>query len=347
MDSEQILINMFKQQQYDVTQNKMQKMIMLLSISACSVGVVFMLIFNSGILNTCVFAGGVIFAGAAILLARFKVVSLNIASFSFLIYVCFILIPVFWYSTSITGSAPYISIIILVGALSMFSGKMLKILLYPYLILLFALTVYSAVIEIPVAVDLPSVVYIIVAYIITIVLISSYLLSKLKKLDELNDKFLRSSFKDELTRLLNRKLLDIIMQYEESLYKKEKSDYVLIMFDIDKFKKMNDEHGHVFGDVILRNFAKCISDKVRSSDFVVRYGGDEFLVVQTNATNTSISMFIDRIEEAMASSCEMEIKITASYGFAARSECKTQKEVLDLADKRLYEKKEALANKGN
>jgi diguanylate cyclase (GGDEF)-like protein len=92
--------------------------------------------------------------------------------------------------------------------------------------------------------------------------------------------------------------------------------------------------------------AKCIKDKVRSSDFVVRYGGDEFLVVQTNATSNSINHFIDRMEEAMDSFCGMDIKVSTSYGFAARSECKTPEEVLALADKRLYEKKEALATEG-
>ncbi len=118
------------------------------------------------------------------------------------------------------------------------------------------------------------------------------------------------------------------------------------MFDIDKFKQMNDEHGHVFGDIILRNVAECINDKVRSSDFVVRYGGDEILVVQTNSTNKSMRFFIDRIEEAMDSSCDLGVEVSASYGFAARSECEKPEEVLMLADKRLYEKKEALAKEG-
>jgi diguanylate cyclase (GGDEF)-like protein len=84
---------------------------------------------------------------------------------------------------------------------------------------------------------------------------------------------------------------------------------------------------------------------VRSSDFVVRYGGDEFLVVQTNATDESIRLFIEKIEEAMEASCYFEIKASASYGIAARSECKTPQEVLKLADKRLYEKKFALADR--
>jgi diguanylate cyclase (GGDEF)-like protein len=97
----------------------------------------------------------------------------------------------------------------------------------------------------------------------------------------MQDSFLKTSFRDELTRLFNRKVLDIIMKYAEKMFKSSHTDYTIVMFDVDKFKQMNDEHGHVFGDIILRNVAKCIEDRARSSDFVVRYGGDEFLVVQT------------------------------------------------------------------
>jgi diguanylate cyclase (GGDEF)-like protein len=85
---------------------------------------------------------------------------------------------------------------------------------------------------------------------------------------------------------------------------------------------------------------------VRSTDFVVRYGGDEFLVVQTNASNSSVHLFIDRIEEAMDLSCYLDVKVSVSYGFAARSECEMPEEVLALADKRLYEKKQTLIKPG-
>ena len=340
MDSEQILLEIYKLQHYDATRFKMQKLVMIFSTIACVCGTAMMILFYTNMLSVLVFAGAVICSGVTMLLYRLKAISFDNACFSFILYVCFILMPIFWYSVHFMGSAPYVSIAVLVAILSTFTGKRLNRLLLFYLSLLTLLTIYSAIVEIPVAADLPSLLYSLIAYILTLLLIASYMLSKHKRFDELNDKFLHSSFKDELTRVYNRKVLDIIMQYEESLYKNEKSDYILIMFDIDKFKQMNDEHGHVFGDIILRNVAKCINDKVRSSDFVVRYGGDEFLVVQTNATNDSIHFFIDRIEEAMEASCYLENKVSASYGFAARSECGTPEEVLVLADKRLYEKKE-------
>ncbi len=345
MDSEQILIDIFKQQHYDATRDKMQKIILILSAVACSAGIVVMSVFYSGFLYIYTFAGAVICIAINLVLVQLKAIVLNTASFFIMLYLCFLLIPAFWYLTGVMGSAPYVSIIILVALLSMFSGKMLKGLLFSYLGVLLLLCIYSAFREIPTAEDVPAVVYTLAAYSITVVLTATYMLSKLKKFDQLNDKFLRSSFKDELTRVYNRKLLDIIIQYEEAKHKKEGSDYIFVMFDIDKFKQMNDENGHVFGDIVLRNVAKCINEKVRSTDFVVRYGGDEFLVVQTNSTPDSVVVFLERIDKAMETSCYLNVDISVSYGYAARSECKTPQEVLELADKRLYEKKEASKNK--
>ena len=339
MDSEQILINIFKQQHYDATRDKMQHIILILSAVASSIGVVLMLIFHT-VFYAYLFAGAVICIGINVVLHLLKRISLNLASFFCMLYLCFILIPVFWLYTGANGSAPYISIIILIGVLSMFSGKMLKGLLFSYMAVLIGLTVYSIIVEIPETDDITELVYIIAAYLITIILTATYLMTKLKKFNELNDKFLRSSFKDELTRVYNRKLLDIITQYEENKHKKEGIDYVFVMFDIDHFKKMNDENGHVFGDIVLRNVAKCINEKVRSSDFVVRYGGDEFLVVQTNATSESVVLFLERIDKALETSCYLDVDISVSYGYAARSECNSPQEVLELADKRLYDKKQ-------
>ncbi|MEX1308574.1 MAG: GGDEF domain-containing protein, partial [Eubacteriales bacterium] len=96
-------------------------------------------------------------------------------------------------------------------------------------------------------------------------------------------------------------------------------DYILVMLDVDNFKKMNDTKGHIFGDIILRNLAKCITDEVREEDFVVRYGGDEFLVVQTKSSEASLHALTERLDAAIEASCYMDVEISISYGFAARA----------------------------
>ncbi len=340
MDGEQILLNMFKQQHYDESQYRMQKIIMILSVGGSALGAMIMSIFFYDALHLYFLIGSVVLGSLVLLFSGLKASRLNTGSFIYMIFACFVLVPVLWNFTGVQGGAPYISLAILVSVLSMFSKWRLRAMLFTYLPLLIYLTVISAITEIPKQADPTSLIYILAGYLMALGLTSTYILSTIKRFEELNDQFLKSSIKDDLTQVYNRKLLDMILHYEETLYKKEKSDYILVMFDVDKFKEMNDEHGHMYGDIILRNVAQCLTKKIRESDFIVRYGGDEFLVVLTAATGSSLRAFIDRVNDAMGISCDMEIKIEASFGYAARSECASTEEVLALADKRLYEMKE-------
>lgn len=336
MNNEQALLHMFKQQHYEDLRHRMQKVIMTLLALASIAGVVMLTFFKASPHFFAVFALSVVLALLAIILAAYNVLPLNTTSFGYMIYACFVLVPTLWYLTGVADVAPYISLIILIGILSMFSGRLLNSLLTAYLILLAGLAVYSGIFEVPASEDATYLIYLIAVYLSAVCLITVYTLYKHKQFEELNDQFLRSSFKDDLTQVYTRKLLGIIIQFEETRYRKEKSDYIFVMFDIDKFKQMNDTRGHIFGDIVLRNVAQCLSDKVRDTDFVVRYGGDEFLVVQTGATKASQSAFIERIDAAVKESCYMDIDVSISYGLARRSECHTAGEALELADRRLY-----------
>jgi diguanylate cyclase (GGDEF)-like protein len=314
---------------------------MVISAVSSVFGIILTVIFYTNLWYILVFVGPIVCVSVNGLLAWRKLIRLYTASFVTMLYNSFIFIPSLWLVTGIKGAAPMTSLIILVAIMTLFSGKTLKWLLAGFFLMLLALTVYDSLIQFPVTENTISLVYIIAAYWTTSVLIMLYMLSKQREFDELNDKFLRSSFKDELTQLYNRKLLDIIIEYVESLYKREHQDYILVMFDIDDFKKLNDDHGHVFGDIVIRSVAQCIHENARSSDFVVRYGGDEYLLIQANASAASISAFVQRIEKALKTSCQLGINISVTYGFALRSECESPDAVLKLADERLYEKKEA------
>jgi diguanylate cyclase (GGDEF)-like protein len=85
------------------------------------------------------------------------------------------------------------------------------------------------------------------------------------------------SIKDSLTGTYNRRFFDIKL-------KELKGDYTLIIFDIDNFKKINDENGHYYGDEILKKVAKITKSIVRKSDIICRYGGDEFIVILKNCS---------------------------------------------------------------
>ena len=231
------------------------------------------------------------------------------------------------------------AIIILVSIVTLYTGKTLKWLLPSYLLILAVLLIHSALVGLPDADFAFTLMYNIAGFAAAAISILLYMLFKQRQFDELNDRFLRSSFRDELTKLYNRKLLELIMEYQETQYKHEHKEYIFVMLDIDEFKEMNDEHGHVFGDIVLRSISECILNTTRGSDYVVRYGGDEILVIQPNASESSIDTFITRIEDKMKTSCELEIPIAVSYGYAMRSECESPQALLQLADERLYQQK--------
>ncbi len=94
-----------------------------------------------------------------------------------------------------------------------------------------------------------------------------------------NIEYIKSSSKDPLTGVLNRQLLDKIFKTQFELSKSLDTGFALIMGDIDDFKQVNDQYGHVFGDFILKEFAHILIDSVRKSDFVIRFGGEEFIVI--------------------------------------------------------------------
>ncbi len=81
---------------------------------------------------------------------------------------------------------------------------------------------------------------------------------------------------DELTGLYNRRYMNEIFQQEFSRAKRYQTDLSCLMIDLDFFKKINDSLGHVFGDFVLKEFAKCLNNQTRDSDLCFRYGGEEF-----------------------------------------------------------------------
>ncbi|MDS4036821.1 diguanylate cyclase [Citrobacter amalonaticus] len=100
---------------------------------------------------------------------------------------------------------------------------------------------------------------------------------------------------DVLTRLLNRRFMPTIFKREISYAIRSGSDLSVMVIDVDKFKQINDNYGHHLGDEVLRKISQVFYSNVRSGDYVFRYGGDEFLIVLTEASEQESRQIAERI----------------------------------------------------
>ncbi len=146
---------------------------------------------------------------------------------------------------------------------------------------------------------------------------------------------------DPLTQSFNRRYMDRLMEKELSRALRLGTQIAFLMVDVDEFKSVNTRFGHIVGDSILREVADVIRRSVRASDTVVRYGGDEFLVILTEAVELDAERVITRIENRVRSwnqSCDIEgYRMALSCGWAMHTPGAPVSASLETADRKMYE----------
>ncbi len=151
------------------------------------------------------------------------------------------------------------------------------------------------------------------------------------------------SFTDPLTEVYNRRALDEMAQRFMSHAKRLGKPLTFMMVDVDRFKDVNTRFGHLMGDFVLVEVATILRRAVRGSDAVVRYGGDEFLMILADATFTGGQVVVDRIAGFLAewnSARHLKnFELTFSIGIAEWVEGKTLDQMLDEADQAMYSTK--------
>jgi diguanylate cyclase (GGDEF)-like protein len=146
---------------------------------------------------------------------------------------------------------------------------------------------------------------------------------------------------DALTGLLNRRTFDRLGQEDPDF------DYLpietgLILMDIDRFKLINDTHGHVAGDTVLRTVSTLVAEMVRMNDLVMRYGGEEIAIVLPNTSLRTLSRIAETLRAALAEQAIVlddgtELRVTASFGVAdGRRDGSGWKILIEAADQALY-----------
>ena len=166
-----------------------------------------------------------------------------------------------------------------------------------------------------------------------------------QKVVEYSKKMEELAIKDGLTDLFNHRY--ILNRLDDEIVKSFRygRDLSIAMVDIDFFKKVNDNYGHQFGDVVLKKVADEIKNTLRNTDLVGRYGGEEFLIIAPETTLEQAKIFCERIRKTIEEvEFEDNIKITVSLGLAAWKDCSLS-DFVEKADKNLYCAKQTGRNK--
>lgn len=165
----------------------------------------------------------------------------------------------------------------------------------------------------------------------------------------LNERLREQSLRDPLTGLYNRRYLEEALGRELSLAQRRPQPISLIMGDLDHFKAVNDRHGHLAGDEVLRAFGALMVRHARGSDIYCRYGGEEFLLVLPGMTEDAACARAEHLRAQIAAAPitfgGADIAVTASFGVAtAPGHGRTGNALIAAADQALYAAKAAGRN---
>lgn len=146
---------------------------------------------------------------------------------------------------------------------------------------------------------------------------------------------------DMLTGLLNRRALYQILSMEVERFMRHGRQFSIIVFDVDHFKNINDEFGHMRGDEVLSDLAKLVEKTIRHVDYAGRWGGEEFLVILPDTKLQAAHILAERLCEAVRKGYGGETyHVTASFGVAEYQEGQHLEEMLHAADSAMYQAKQ-------
>jgi diguanylate cyclase len=158
------------------------------------------------------------------------------------------------------------------------------------------------------------------------------------------------SGRDTLTQLLSRRFQSTILTREIENTRNSGKGFAVMLLDIDHFKRVNDRHGHEAGDTVLRHVAEVFSANVRSGDFIFRHGGEEFMIVCVEVTETEASAIADKIRDAVQKnpvrlSENESLSVTISVGVAVYDGHPDYQRMITRADRALYHAKNTGRNR--
>jgi len=159
----------------------------------------------------------------------------------------------------------------------------------------------------------------------------------------------QASMTDPLTGANNRLILNSTLKHEVGLFHRYETPLTLLMMDVDNFKRINDNYGHECGDRVIKVIADTLSDCIRETDTLVRYGGDEFIILLSNTPSEGAHQISEYIRDTLAN-LELiyegnEINFTSSFGCASLTKEDVGNSLFKRADEALLKAKKCGRNR--
>lgn len=167
-----------------------------------------------------------------------------------------------------------------------------------------------------------------------------------KELLHLNEKLEKLSVTDNLTQALNRKGIDDTINNKLKQLERYEHNFGIILLDIDYFKKINDTYGHKIGDIVIVNIVQILKKNTRDSDYIGRWGGDEFLIICSEVKKDDINKVAELVRKYIQQYQFEDVgEVTCSFGTAIANKEDSLDSLSKRADDALYKAKKAGRNR--
>ncbi len=161
-----------------------------------------------------------------------------------------------------------------------------------------------------------------------------------RELYEANKKLTELTFRDELTGAFNRRFMLKKLNEEIQRFSRTKLELSIILFDIDNFKQVNDNFGHNSGDNVLKKIVKTVEKRIRKTDFLCRWGGEEFIIILPDTKIENATKLAEEIRIAISKMVVDDMEsVTASFGVSSCSNGDTVDSIIKKADDLMYKAK--------
>lgn len=185
-----------------------------------------------------------------------------------------------------------------------------------------------------------SIIIFIIASGVIYLFIIRYAKDKLERLNESRQEFKNLAYYDQLTNAYSRSFLEVW----DRNYRDKDELHAIVMVDVNDFKIINDTYGHSEGDSALKEVVETIMNNLRDHDLVVRFGGDEFLLILPGSTIDDAQKVMTRVEKQLSIIEGIPIPVTISFGISSFRE-KSSEEAIKEADRLMYQDKIRRKNK--